>query len=29
MFRIVIASEIEPEAPADFRLNDFGDWLEL
>ena len=29
MFRIVIASEIEQEAPADFRLNDFGDRLEL
>ncbi len=27
MFRLVIASEIEPEAPADFRLNDFGDRL--
>ena len=27
MFRFVIASEIEPEALADFRLNDFGDRL--
>ena len=27
--RIVIASEIEPEALADFRLNDFGDRLAL
>ena len=27
MFRFVNASEIEPEALADFRLNDFGDRL--
>ena len=27
MFRFVIASDIEPEALADFRLNDFGDRL--
>ena len=27
MSRIVIASEIKPEALADFRLSDFGDRL--
>ena len=29
MFRILNASEIEPEALADFRLIDFGDRLVL